>query len=243
MNYNDICNAPNHAGIYCIRNTVNGKCYIGKAIKLRNTLKQFWRELTTNTLLNKDISDLGIEKFDLNILYKIRDSLAYDTEKRLNLLEKEYIEKYDSKNNGYNIETIQESKLNSIPEIIEDSWVKCNNLQTGEQLVFKTVSEASQTLKIPEYNICKCLNKEFHITFKCWQFCYGSEEFETLPKYDSDDFKDLIFEWKRNISNKEEICDYIKANPNCSYGEIKQQFELSKKSFYSHKNEILNDGF
>lgn len=243
MNYNNICNAPNHAGIYRIKNTVNGKCYIGKAIKIRNALKQFWKGVQNETPLNKDISIFGIEKFTLNILYEIRDSLAYDTERRLNQLEKEFIEKYNSKNNGYNVDVSKETKVNSLPKIIEDSWIKCNNLQTGEQFVFKTLSEVTQALKIPEYNIQKCLNNEFHITFKHWQFCYGSEEFETLPEYNSDDFKDLNLEWIKAISTKDEICAYIKANPDCSYGEIKQQFELSKKSFYSYKNEILNDGF
>lgn len=266
MNYNDVCNAPNHAGIYCFKNKVNGKCYVGQAIKLRTRLKQHWRTIQNNSIDNmiiyKAINKYGIDNFELSIVYEIRDSLAYSTKKRLDELEKEYIEKFDSYNNGYNstlegdagvsdykmteaqIEKIKQNSLKQQELIREEkskdfnNWVKSRNLQTKEEFVFKTIQDAHNALDISEYAINKCLNKTYHITKKCWQFCYYNEEFEQLPEYDSDDFKELSTGWFKELSNKEEICAYIKANPHCLYGDIKQQFTLSKKTFYNYKKEL-----
>lgn len=262
MNYNDVCNAPNHAGIYCFKNKVNGKCYVGQAVKLRTRLKQHWRTIQTNSVDNmiiyKAINKYGVDNFELSIVYEIRDSLAYDTKKRLDELEKEYIEKFDSYNNGYNstpdsgvlgykmteaqIEKLRQNALKQQELLREakdsNNWIKSRNLQTKEEFVFKTIRDAHNALDIPEYAIRKCLNKTYHTTKKYWQFCHYSEEFEQLPEYDSDDFKELNAGWFKELSNKEEICAYIKANPHCLYGDIKQQFTLSKKTFYKYKKEL-----
>ena len=262
MNYNDVCNAPNHAGIYCFKNKVNGKCYVGQAVKLRTRLKQHWRTIQTNSVDNmiiyKAINKYGVDNFELSIVYEIRDSLAYDTKKLLDELEKEYIEKFDSYNNGYNstpdsgvlgykmteaqIEKLRQNALKQQELLREakdsNNWIKSRNLQTKEEFVFKTIRDAHNALDIPEYAIRKCLNKTYHTTKKYWQFCHYSEEFEQLPEYDSDDFKELNAGWFKELSNKEEICAYIKANPHCLYGDIKQQFTLSKKTFYKYKKEL-----
>lgn len=264
MNYNDVCNAPNHAGIYCFKNKVNGKCYVGQAVKLRTRLKQHWRTIQTNSVDNmiiyKAINKYGVNNFELSIVYEIRDSLAYDTKKRLDELEKEYIKKFDSYNNGYNstlggdaevlgykmteaqVEKLRQNALNQQELLREakdsNNWIKSRNLQTKEEFVFKTIRDAHNALDIPEYTIRKCLNKTYHTTKKYWQFCHYSEEFEELPEYDSDDFKELNAGWFKELSNKEEICAYIKANPHCLYGDIKQQFTLSKKTFYKYKKEL-----
>lgn len=266
MNYNDVCNAPNHAGIYCFKNKVNGKCYVGQAVKLRTRLKQHWRTIQTNSVDNmiiyKAINKYGVDNFELSIVYEIRDSLAYDTKKRLDELEKEYIKKFDSYNNGYNstlegdagvlgykmteaqVEKLRQNALKQQELLREEkakdsnNWIKSRNLQTKEEFVFKTIRDAHNALDIPEYAIRKCLNKTYHTTKKYWQFCRYSEEFEQLPEYDSDDFKELNAGWFKELSNKEEICAYIKANPHCLYGDIKQQFTLSKKTFYKYKKEL-----
>lgn len=257
MNYNDICNTPNHAGIYCIRNIVNNKCYIGKAIKLRSSLKQHWNAIQSNSIdIYKAINKYGLDKFELSVLYEIRDSLAYNTRKRLAQLEKEFIEKYDSYNNGYNSNLLEattyemsaeqkekiKSNALSQDEVLNtknsNGWIKGKNLRTKEVFIFKGIKEVVAALEIPEFNIKKCLNREYHITNKYWQFCYYAEEFEDLPEYGSEDFEELNAEWLKALSNKKEICDYIKANPYCLYAEIKQQFTLSKKDFYAYK-EVL----
>ena len=42
---------PTKPGIYLITNTVNSKCYIGQAIKLRNRLKSHISNYTNNVMI------------------------------------------------------------------------------------------------------------------------------------------------------------------------------------------------
>lgn len=272
MTYNDICNAPNHAGIYCFKNKINNKCYIGQAIKLRNRLKAHWRAIQShsveNMIIYKAISKYGIDNFDLIILYEISNSLAWDTKSKLDQLEKEYILKYDSYNNGYNStlggdggilgykmteEQREKIRKNSLElqehlrtEKAKDSnnWVKCKNIQTKEEFIFKTNREASEALNIPEYSIRMCLLKKYHLCRRLWQICYYNEDYETIPEYGTDEFDEWNKGKFKELSNKEEICNYIKANPRCLYAEIKQEFNLSKKTFYNYRKELgINSEF
>lgn len=38
MTKDEIYNAPKYAGIYCFRNKMNGKCYIGQSIKAKKKI-------------------------------------------------------------------------------------------------------------------------------------------------------------------------------------------------------------
>lgn len=256
MTYNDICNAPNHAGIYCFKNTINGKCYIGQAVKLRTRLKCHWKVYKADSVKNMCIYDAfrkyGIENFELRILYEINDSLAYDTKKRLDMLEKEYIEKYNSYKEGYNQtvggdagilgyrftdkqrEHVRQCNLDYQERLRQkkaenpDNWVKCRNINTSEETVFKTVRDAGLALEIPEYLIRRALNKKVYVVYKTWQFCKNDEEFREIPNHSFGD----------PLSDKKEICDFVRANPCCTYKDVRQQFELSRKTFYNYRTEL-----
>lgn len=264
MTINDINNAPNYAGIYCFKNKLNGKCYIGQAIKLRARLKDHWYNWKNSRYehlyIYRAFKKHGIENFELIILQTFHDALSSRTKTNLDILEKKYIEQYNSYNNGYNMapegdagvlglklteEQKERARQNTLKhaELVREAkdlntWIKCKNIETGEEFLFKNNREASETLLIKEYIINKCLNKKYHIVHKKWQFCYNNEEFETIPDPNSYEFDSWNLERIKALSNKEEICEYIKNNPECSYGEIKQFFELSKKTFYNYKNEL-----
>lgn len=266
MTINEINNAPNYAGIYCFRNTVNGKCYIGQAIKLKQRLRDHWNNWKSDRYAHlhiyKAFRKYGIENFELTILQTFSDALNYKTKINLDILEKKYIEQYDSYNNGYNMtlggdagvlgfkmtdeqkEKIRQHSLKQAEEnrakLAEDpnNWIKCKNIETKEEFVFKTRREASESLMIKEYIIQKCLLKTSHIGNKVWQFCYYNEEFEKIPDYNSYEFDEWYKGQFKALSNKEEICDYIRNNPTCSYAEVKQIFELSRKTFYNYRNEL-----
>ena len=106
MTRNDIYNLPKCAGIYCIKNTVNGKCYVGKAIKMQKKLKAHLNCYNDPTYehiaLYKDMKEYGMENFEITVLEKFTDALSWRTKSALDRLEEKYIKEYDSDNNGYN---------------------------------------------------------------------------------------------------------------------------------------------
>ena len=87
----------NIPGIYIIRNTVNGKCYIGQSIRLRKRLlRHLQRNIDYDNPLYKAFHKYGLEAFEFDILNTL-DSADYNKIKgQLDSLEKENIQKYNS---------------------------------------------------------------------------------------------------------------------------------------------------
>ncbi len=93
-------------GVYMIRNRETGKCYIGSASdvldRLNNHRSNLYNHKHQSSELQSDY-DRG-HRFDFDVLYieaAPRYGARIDREK-LYRLEREYIEKYDSINSGYN---------------------------------------------------------------------------------------------------------------------------------------------
>lgn len=89
------------AYIYFIINKVNGKRYVGQTTDFSRRKHTHLKKLRTNTHENKKLQNAwnkyGEENFEFQRLtYEGIDS------KDLDILEMDYISKYDSKNNGYN---------------------------------------------------------------------------------------------------------------------------------------------
>lgn len=82
-------------GIYKITNKNNGKVYIGQSNNVERRLSEH-KQKRTQTIDNI-INVLGVENFDFEIAEECNQD---DLDKK----EKEYIEKYDSVSNGYNIQ-------------------------------------------------------------------------------------------------------------------------------------------
>ncbi len=82
-------------GIYKITNKNNGKVYIGQSNNVERRLSEH-KQKRTQTIDNI-INVLGVENFDFEIVEECNQD---DLDKK----EKEYIEKYDSVSNGYNIQ-------------------------------------------------------------------------------------------------------------------------------------------
>lgn len=105
--------------IYKIENKLHGMVYIG--LTTRNPIQR-WLEHSTGSVdgttkdLTKDIVKLGIENFSFEILDTV-DDVGYGLD-NLRELEKYYITKYHSYDNGYN-RTVQHSSVGSHNENIE----------------------------------------------------------------------------------------------------------------------------
>ena len=106
MTYRDI--DPKLAGIYIIKNNVNGKCYIGQSVKLRSRLKDHMRNAKNGKLdlpIYRAINKYGFHNFTVDILESfIPDPNISNLEliQILDKLEIEYIEKYNAYTEGYN---------------------------------------------------------------------------------------------------------------------------------------------
>lgn len=266
MTKSDIHNIPNYAGIYLFKNKVNGKCYIGQAIKLKQRIRAHWNNCSNpryeNIVFYKAIAKYGWENFEFSILESFRDALSGRTKYNLDQLEIKYIREYDSYNNGYNstlggdkgvlgykhteeckkiISQNSKKQAEKIREELskdEQNWLKCKNIETGEEFTFHDRLSAQEFLQIPMYSIKNCLLHRVKITHKVWLIVSYLEDFPEVPNYGTDEYKEIIATQFKELSTKSEICDYIKENPKCTYGEIKQIFELSKKTFYNYKNEL-----
>lgn len=106
MTYRDI--DPKLAGIYIIKNNVNGKCYIDQSVKLRSRLKDHMRNAKNGKLdlpIYRAINKYGFHNFTVDILESfIPDPNISNLEliQILDKLEIEYIEKYNAYTEGYN---------------------------------------------------------------------------------------------------------------------------------------------
>lgn len=106
MTYRDI--DPKLAGIYIIKNNVNGKCYIGQSVKLRSRLKDHMRNAKNGKLdlpIYRAINKYGFHNFTVDILESfIPDPNVSNLEliQILDKLEIEYVEKYNAYTEGYN---------------------------------------------------------------------------------------------------------------------------------------------
>lgn len=95
--------------IYIIKNDINDKVYIGKTV---HTLKERLRQHINNSNNDNDthrkshfhnaIRKYGAEHFFISELYKYESDDADELNKHLYEKEKEFIQKFDSYNNGYN---------------------------------------------------------------------------------------------------------------------------------------------
>lgn len=105
-------------GIYKITNLINNKSYIGQSCNIEKRIKtHFWAAFKENLSsynykIYQAIRKYGIENFKWEILKTINEV----NKGQLNILERQYIEKYDSFKNGYNMTTggdVAEQNLNS----------------------------------------------------------------------------------------------------------------------------------
>lgn len=90
----------NESGIYCIRNKINNKRYIGQSDNLNNRWKRHKSDLKCGTHFNRHLQSAydkyGLDNFEFIILEKCSIELLDEREVF-------WIDYYDSKNNGYNL--------------------------------------------------------------------------------------------------------------------------------------------
>ena len=98
-------------GVYCIRNSVNGKLLVGKSTDLPSILNRQRGQLRLgshpNPALQKDLVEYGAEAFEVEVLDTIEapNHADYDPSADLRTLEQMWLEKLlPFGNRGYNPE-------------------------------------------------------------------------------------------------------------------------------------------
>lgn len=90
-------------GIYKFTNKINGKSYIGQSVNIQNRIEDHYYRAFYNYPSNKEYNKAfyrALRKYGKeNFTFEILDECNIED---LNKLEKYYISKYDSYNNGYN---------------------------------------------------------------------------------------------------------------------------------------------
>lgn len=110
--------------IYCIRNLINTKCYIGQSLWVWSRFAEHKRG-EGNKLVYQAIQKYGIENFSFEVI-----DTAISLEE-LNQKEIHWIAEYDSLSpNGYNLTSGGSSKFHT-PDSIERNWAGKNNPMYG----------------------------------------------------------------------------------------------------------------
>lgn len=129
-------------GIYCIRNLINNKVYIGQSLNVKQRIRQHRSQLNvnkhTNSYLQRSVNKYGLSNFEFTIL---KECTIEETDK----LEKYYIDKYDSMNElyGYNLEG--GGNLNKI--ISDEAKNNLSKSHIGIKLSDNTKQKMSDTWK------------------------------------------------------------------------------------------------
>ena len=124
--------------IYCIRNKINGKQYIGRTNDFHRRYIEHFGKKDSCTILRKAFNKYGKENFEMFPIISFLASNQKLLDELLNMLEKYYIQKFNTYKNGYNATLGGEG--NSGWVISEETRKKRSNSLKG-----KTFSEERKT--------------------------------------------------------------------------------------------------
>lgn len=179
----------NNAVIYCIKNTINNKIYIGSTNHFKKRIKRHERELRYNYHCNKHLQSAwnkNSDSFIVSILEEISNI------ENILIREQYYIELYNAcdSNVGYNIRNNFDFKWLS-EDSIAIRKLKSKNLykevyafdkDTGEFIDnYESVSEAARYFKTSSSNISRCCSGNLNYIKGC-VFCYA-KDYDTNKSY------------------------------------------------------------
>lgn len=162
------------AYIYQIKNIIDGKKYIGQTVNFlarkEKHLSCLRRQVHDNPYLQKAYNKYGEESFEFSILHQEECD-----QERLNQLEEEYIEKYDTYNNGYNCNRggqqhngfeskLKQDDINIICAMLEfhkrPGTILGNYFQVSNTTIYRISHKKSHESLVNKYNELSYLQRE-----------------------------------------------------------------------------------
>lgn len=185
------------SGIYCIKNTINGKRYIGQSNDIKNRFRQHKSKLNNNkhpnNLLQNAWNKYGCAAFEFNVVEEC-------SVEELNDKEVYYIQRFKTFGQGYNLSVGGDPGINSTGKRIKQYDLDGNYIKT-----WNNAAEASRFFNVDRSQITYAIRH--HRTMHGYQWCY---EYETINGYYSRekqkaiaqyDLQDNLIAVYRSLSN------------------------------------------
>lgn len=210
MTYRDI--DPKLAGIYIIKNNINGKCYIGQSVKLRSRIKDHIRNAKNCKLdlpIYRAIRKHGFHNFTIDIIESFTPDLNITNLELIRILDEleiKYIAEYKAYTEGYNCtkggdfgvlglkmtgeqkKKVSENTKKLIAEGVFGKRVYLYNFIDKYYIYAWTLTDAENITGLSRSNISRlCNNKYIHPFCNNFIAAYSKEELE--------DKKSKIPEW------------------------------------------------
>ena len=160
-----------YSGIYLIRNTITGHCYIGQARNISNRIYSHLRstyletETDYNYPLHKAIRKYGVDNFELEVL----ERCSYDN---LNRREQYWISIYDSRKTGYN-------QTNGGEQSGHSKKLSLEQAEQLKQLLRDNILSNTELAK--QFNISSCMVQRINMG-KLWYDNSITYPIRTAPK-------------------------------------------------------------
>ena len=246
---------PTDAGIYLFKNNVNGKCYVGQAINLR---KRFYTHIYNyknskiDNLLYRAFAKYRLNNFRYMILENFTASSNIElTRKQLDMLEVEYIDKFDTYEDGYNQteggdggilgykftkkqnEKQRENRLKVIHTTLA-SKIYIYDIQTGNIKMFASAAEAAKYFGWKKGGTQSC--NRYLITHKHYIAARTKEELhQKIIKYNKTKVVSSKYTAKYTLDEYKKI---KLEHPNASKNELCSILGICKKTLYNYEHTL-----
>ena len=237
-------------GIYCFKNKINGMCYVGQAICIKNRFQQHLKNYKINReekFFYYAIQEFGINNFKFSILKIIED--CDNLKEELDKWEIYYIKEKDSFNNGYNRTTggetgnygciVSDDTRDKIREAAKRSCIKhrqngyysfyiYDNV-TGETWKCLDIETASQQLGVDTMKISNATKKTRSINKR---YLLGKTE---------EEIKEKMYLLEKHKASKETLKamdEYLLENPDEASYRVAIKFKVGETTVRTHKKNL-----
>lgn len=131
--------------VYVHTNKINGKKYVGQSSNIIERWKNGGKNYFSSTKFHRAIQKYGWENFTHEILYENLNKEA------ANKIERDLIKKYDSINNGYNIQeggytSLTKESLDKMSKSLKQGYTLFNKIMMIWSILYRNVKLSMETM-------------------------------------------------------------------------------------------------